>query len=415
MFKLNFNWKKVAEIDETGFPGFAGKTEPLSETPAEEVAEEGSTFKVPLTPILNIEAHPNADRLEIATVYGFQVIVKKDSHKVGDLMIYVPIDSLLPQNLENSLFPPDAKVKLTKHRVKQIRLRKIASQGMLISPEEIKAVFSFLPGDLERDYKEELQIKKYQPPAPKFQSSVSGGRKVRALENPSFHKYGGLNNIKWFPTLFKDDELVVIQEKIHGTNARAGKLPFVANTIWKKIKKMFGAVPAFEFCYGSNNVQLQERSGYTGFYGEDIYGKVFKSIDIESKLKDGETVFGEIYGAGIQKGYNYGLKEGEQKFILFDVKVLDYEGKQRWLSPDEVKVFALERGIHMVPEAYRGPFSLALAKELTKGDSILEPSQKIREGVVVKSLHNYSDERGNNKALKVISEVYLDGDQTDFH
>jgi RNA ligase (TIGR02306 family) len=329
-------------------------------------------------------------------------------------MIYIPIDSILPKNLEDHLFPEESKVKLHKSRVRQIRLRKIASQGMLITPEEIKAVFGFAPNDEERDYSKELQVKKYQPPAPKFQSSMGGGgRKVRALENPMFHQYNGLNNIKWFPTLFKDDEIVVIQEKIHGTNARAGKLPFVANTLWKKIKKALKLVPAFEFCYGSNRVQLQERSGYTGFYGEDVYGRVLKSTDAEAKIKDGETIFGEIYGEGIQKGYNYGLKD--QRFILFDVKVLDYEGKQRWLSPDEVKAFAQERGFDMVPEVYRGPFSMALAKELTKGDSILEPSQKVREGVVVKAMHNYSDDRGNNKALKVISEAYLDNaDNTDF-
>jgi len=45
----------------------------------------------------------------------------------------------------------------------------------------------------------------------------------------------------------------------------------------------------------------------------------------------------------------------------------------------------------------------------------LAPSQKVREGVVVKSLDNYSDERGSKKALKVISEAYLDADNTDFH
>src|SRR6185369_415963 len=122
-------------------------------------------------------------------------------------------------------------------------------------------------------------------PAPKFQSEMGapGGRKIKALENPLFHKYNGLDNIKWFPTLFKEGELVVMQEKIHGTNARAAKLPYVANTLWKKIKLFFRTLfkmPAqFEFCYGSNNVQLQERRGYTGFYGEDIYGKVFQSID----------------------------------------------------------------------------------------------------------------------------------------
>lgn len=383
--------------------------------------QSGSTYKVPLTKIIAIENHPNADRLDICTVYGFQVIVQRDKFKINDQVIYVPIDSILPQNLEDFLFPANAKVKLHKHRIKQIRLRKIASQGMLISPEDVKSVYGFFPNAVEDEYQELLNITKYEPPAPKFQSEMGapGSRKVKAMENPLFHKYNGLNNIKWFPTLFKDGDLVVMQEKIHGTNSRAAKLPYSANTLWKKIKLLFGKLlgkPAtFEFCYGSNNVQLQERKNFTDYYSEDIYGKVFQSIDMESKLKNGETVFGEIYGSGVQKDYSYDCAEGVNKFILFDVKVLNPDGTQKWLSPDEVIAFAKERGLDMVPEVYRGPFSMALAKEKTVGNSILAPGQKIREGVVVKAVEGYSDERGNNKALKVISEAYLDGDQTDFH
>jgi RNA ligase (TIGR02306 family) len=382
--------------------------------------KSGSTFKVPLTTIVGIEAHPNADRLEIATIYGFQVIIKKDSYRVGDEVLYIPIDSLLPKNLEDHLFPPDSKVKLTKSRVKQIRLRKIASQGMIVSPQDIQAVYDFTPATLESDYAADLQITKFEPPAPKFQSEMgAGGRKVKPLENPLFHKYNGLDNIKWFPTLFKEGELVVFQEKIHGTNARAARLPFSANTIKKKIKLWFMnllrlPIPS-EFCYGSNNVQLQDRSGYTGYYGEDVYGKVFKALNAADKLKDGETIFGEIYGAGIQKGYNYGCEEGVQKFVLFDVKILRDDGTQYWLSPDEVNEYAINRGFDVIPELYRGPFSMTLAKEMTMGDSVLAPTQKVREGLVVKAVEGYSDERGNNKALKVISEAYLDADNTDFH
>lgn len=414
MFKnIKLNWfKKAAKLQE-GIEEISAGTPEIQETPQD---DSGSMYKVALTKILAIEPHPNADRLEIATVYGFQVIVKKDSHKVGNLMIYIPIDSLLPQNLEDHIFPPDAKVKLTKHRVKQIRLRKIASQGMLISPEEIQAVYGFTPNEEEKDYKDVLMVKKYEPPAPKFQSTIGGGsRKVRALENPLFHKYLGLNNIKWFPTFFKEDEIVVMQEKVHGSSIRCAKLPYTPNTLWKKIKYKLGLAPKFEFCYGSNNVQLQERDNYTGFYGSDVYGKLLKKIEADKKIENGESIYGELYGDGVQKNYTYGCKEGEHKFVLFDVKVLDYEGNQRWLNPDEVRTFAQERGFDMVPEVYRGPFSLALAKELTKGDSILAPSQKIREGVVVKALHNYSDKRGDKRALKVISEDYLDNNNTDFH
>lgn len=201
--------------------------------------------------------------------------------------------------------------------------------------------------------------------------------------------------------------MVVFQEKIHGTNARAALMPYAANTIWKRILKFVGLAPTHEFCYGSNTVQLQNKPGHTGFYGEDIYGKVFAELKAEEKLKPGESIYGEIYGANTQKNYSYGLPN-ERRFLLFDVKILNADGTYRWLDPDEVQVYADQRGFKTVPELYRGPFvSLEFAKTYTVGPSMLTSSQPVREGIVVKAYKNY-DEYGNKRALKVISEAYLD-------
>src|SRR4051812_18105253 len=101
-----------------------------------------SEYKVPYTKILQITPHPKADRLSFATVYGFQVIVPKDKYSVGSEVIYVPIDSVLPQQVEHLLFPADAKIKLNKGRVRQIRIRGMASQGMIIDPQELSSLLS---------------------------------------------------------------------------------------------------------------------------------------------------------------------------------------------------------------------------------------------------------------------------------
>ena len=112
--------------------------------------------------------------------------------------------------------------------------------------------------------------------------------------------------------------------------------------------------------------------------------------------------------------YKYGCKSGEHKFVLFDVKIRNDDGTYEWLSPTDVHLFAIERGIPMVPILYVGQFDLAAAKELTKGDSVLAPEQKVREGVVVKAEIGYTQGNGK-KAMKIISEKYLSKDQTDFH
>ena len=377
-----------------------------------------STFKVPLTTIKEIKPHGNAEKLEVAVVYGFQVIVKKDQYIEGDPVFYIPIDSIIPQKLEDHLFPPDSKIKLDKRRVRQIRIRGLASQGMIVDADDIIDVYgeNLDISEIEKDYAEILDVTKYEPKVTVDNPGAPGSKKKRKpRENPSFHQYNGLDNIKWYPEKFKPEEIVVIQEKIHGTNARAALMPFVANTLWKKIKKLFGYAPEYEFCYGSNTVQLQNKPGHTGFYGEDVYGKVFKELDIESKLLPGQSIYGEIYGEGIQSGYSYGVK-GKHKFIVFDIKETMPDGTQRWLRPDEVALLCDSKGLQMVPEVYRGTYnSLEFVKQFSTGPSILDPNEKVREGVVVKAFNNY-DEYGNKRALKVISEVYLDNHKnTDNH
>lgn len=374
---------------------------------AEEETEEGSLHKVPYTKIVAVYPHNNAERLEVAEIYGFQVIVQKGRYKPGDSVIYIPIDSLLPQNLEDILFPPDSKIKLTRHRVRQIRIRGLASQGMVVDPESIKSIVNPEYFTDEQDLKKILGVKKYQPPQPGFSQTVGKGRnRNKKHEHPLFHKYNGVENIKWFPDLFKEGEQVVVQEKLHGSNCRLGILPFQDNTLLKKIKKFLKIAPAVEKVYGSNNVDITAASGYSGFYGSDVYGDCLHRLDAFSKLQVGEIVYGELIGPGIQKNYDYGLKE--HNFVVFDVKRLNPDGKSfTYLTPSEVEAFCKERGFEYVPVAYQGAFNKEMIYAVTKGASLYDPKTKVREGVVIKASENY-DVGGNKKALKWINEAYLD-------
>ena len=376
------------------------------------VAEDGSLFKVPLTTIVKVEPHPNADRLSIAFVYGFQVIVQKDKYNVGDKIVYVPVDSVLPSWLETKLFPEGSKITLKKSRVRQIRIRKIASQGMVINLEDIveKVNPEYLTS--EQDLSSILEIAKYEPEY----SGKTGPRlqtpRNKPKENPRFHKYGGIDNLKWYPTVFEGKE-VIIQEKLHGSNCRASYAKTVPNTLWKKVLKFFGRLPEFEYCWGSNNVQLQNRPGNVGYYGTDIYKEVLDKVNAFIKLSPGETIFGELIGPGVQKGYDYGL-EGHH-FVFFDVKVTKEDGSQEYLDPEQVEEYARERGFDFVPVLYRGVFNAALAKELSIGPSVYYPKEKVREGVVIKARTEYSN-ASSKKALKLISEEYLDDpSNTDNH
>jgi len=375
--------------------------------------EESTNFKVPVTVVRDVKPHPGADALDLCTVYGFQVIAKKGVFQKGSVVIYSPIDSILPSNIETKLFGVDSKVKLNKGRIRQIKLRGLISQGMLIEPSEVMdiiAEYAKAQGkkeitiEPEQDLAEILGITKYEP-GPKGLPQQPVIKRNKAYENSLFHKYSGCENIKWQPDFFEGEQ-VVVQEKLHGTNARYARLLNKPNTLWKKILNFFGLLPKEEFCYGSNNVQLQSKSYNGSFYEENVYEKMISLYSIKEKIPLGYTVFGEIIGPGIQDNYHYDIPQGRNKLIIFDVKYYNGE-KSKFLDPDEVRQFAIERGFDMVPELYRGPYDLEKARELAKGNSVYAPGQKVIEGVVIKALENYDDEYHGKRARKLINEDYL--------
>jgi RNA ligase (TIGR02306 family) len=261
------------------------------------------------------------------------------------------------------------------------------------------------------DCTKQLGITKFEPPVEL--SPRSGNPVSKKKKNPHFKEYGGLDNFKWYPDLFAEGEEVVITEKVHGTNFRAGYVPMHVDTLWKRIKKFFRVLPEFEFVFGSNKVQLQDRK-YKGYYEKEgagnVYEEAVENYGLRNKLDNGEVVYGEVYGSSVQKNYMYGCKEGERRFIVFDLMV-----NGEYVDTDTLIAWCEARKLPVVPLLYRGPFNAAKAKELTLGDSVLEPTQKVREGVVIKPTTETKCHMGR-KVLKLISDEYLlKDDNTDFH
>jgi RNA ligase (TIGR02306 family) len=380
------------------------------------------SFKVAYTKILEINPHPNPDvhSLVIATIYGFQVIVRKDTLNVGDLVLFAPVDSILPPDLEALMFPPESKMKLSNSRVRQVRIQKFPSQGLILNEKDVqtfltsKGYKNFLLEE-EKDYASVLGITKYEPEPPKEHTGLPITSKRRLAEHPHFHGYNGLDNIKWGDP-FELGELVSIQLKLHGTNARFGNLKKTPKTRWEKFLKFIKLLPEYETRYGSNKVDITAKNGAAGFYETDVYGTAFKKIDAAKKVKPNEVIYGEIIGEGIQKNYHYGHKTPH--FVLFDVKVFKNDGSHRWLLPREVRTYAKENGFEMVPELFYGAYNKDLTKTLVSGADPYFPAHKVREGIVIKSDQYYNDPMSSSskKARKVINPAYLDDtSNTDNH
>jgi RNA ligase (TIGR02306 family) len=255
------------------------------------------------------------------------------------------------------------------------------------------------------DLMELLGITKYEPPVKMVEMSV-GGRKFKYHQNPNFHVYYKFPNLKNVPDLFTEEDHVSITRKLHGTNARYGIVKKKKLSILDRIKKFFGNKwVEFDYVYGSHNVEKGSTS--QGFYSTDVWRTVAEEYDIQDKLWNyvkryftperlgsGIVIYGEIYGHGIQKNYEYGLTD--IRFAGFDVEINSV-----------YQPFFTERGIFKeldLPKVYllyTGPWNKEIQDMFVFGNFI-EATKVPHEGVVVKCL---SGER--HKVAKVINPDYL--------
>lgn len=77
--------------------------------------------------IASLSPIEGADRIEVAQVLGWKVVVKKGEFQVGDKVVYIEIDSKVPASNPYFAFLQDRK-----YKVKTIKLRGQISQGLVV-------------------------------------------------------------------------------------------------------------------------------------------------------------------------------------------------------------------------------------------------------------------------------------------
>lgn len=338
--------------------------------------------------IKNITKHPNADTLSIAEFEDllWACIIKNDEFKVGDLAIYIPVDSIVPESLIQKYNIGYLK---NGERVRAVKLRGSLSYGFIV-PNDLNAP---LGGDLAA----KLGVTKWEPPPVREPGVKTGGRLRK--QNSNFAKYTDIENINNYPNVFKDDELVIATEKIHGMSFRAGWVRKDPRNLWDRIKAIFAP---YEFIVGSHNCQLDYNS-------KSVFVETAKKLGLKEKTKHlkGYVFYGELYGKGVQKGMEYDLNDVDIRF--FDIKYED-----NYLDYAMMKDTVALLGFDSVPLIDAAPFDLARVKALATGESTLASHKK--EGVVIKPIKERYDHKCGRVILKVINPDYLlDKEMTDFH
>lgn len=322
-----------------------------------------------------------ADRIEVATIDGWQVVVKKGEFKKGDLVCYFEIDSVLPET-EWSEF-----MRERKFRVKTIKLRKQVSQGLIlplsILPEgkykeeddvtEILGVTKYDPYiEEEKKQKEKIiQDSKY----PKVLMKFKWFRKLILPKKqqkgfPSFISKTDETRVENIPHILKNKKHWVATEKIDGQSGTFFLKKQKGKHFWNKDKYDFGVC--------SRNLRLWNRDNSS-------YWSVATKYNIESVLKsrigdyDFIAIQGECVAPNVQ-GNKYKVTEPD----LYVFNVITPEGRMDSVS---AKKWCENSGLQFVPiitDHFILPDTIDELRKFAHGKSQLQDIN--REGIVFRSL-----------------------------
>jgi len=351
--------------------------------------------------INEIKPIEGADKIEQGVIGGWNCIIQKGQYKVDDLVAVATTDAVIPQHLSDDMNVTNYLRK--GGRVRTVKLRGVYSECLIIPIEKTGLFkYEFTEG---KDLMDIMYIYKYEPPAVQIQ--LSSGRKVKYYQNPNFGIYYKFPNLKNVKGMFNEEDEVEITRKLHGTNARYGIVKKKKISIWDKVKRFFGNEwIEYEYVYGSHNVE--KGSDSQGFYDTDVWRTVADKYKIREKLWDlfkqwkdyyeieeGIVIYGEIYGAGIQKNYDYGLQDIE--YAGFDVTI-----NGEYLSlPKSIDIHYNILNLPYVPILYAGEWSQEIQDSFVF-NNFIEGTKIPHEGIVIKAVDG-----NRHKVAKVINPDYL--------
>lgn len=383
----------------------------------------GTEIKRKLASIQRIEEVrdiENADAIQAYRVLGWWVVDKKDAHKVGDLVVYLSLDSWVPHELAPFLSKgqePRVYNGVKGERLRTIKLRGQVSQGLLLplipSPHDTLKEGSYLQvrrnanspfvvnvdnftvakyvelGDKVNlncnifveegeDVTEILGIQKWEAPIPaQLQGQAAGMFPTSLIPKTDQERiqncFGDIQKrAKRFTTekvwnaetqTLEEHPVVVSEDFKEPTYEVTMKLDGSSCTIFRWEGEL-------RVCSRNLELKINEENKDNTF--------VAMALKIGDKIPNGLAVQGEVMGPGVQ-GNREGFKE--HRFFVFDIFDIT---KHEYLAPGERRSICHMIGLEHVPlqgASWKAPDSVEEGLALAEGPSI---NHKIREGLVWK-------------------------------
>lgn len=346
--------------------------------------------------IKEINPIPNADNIEVATVMGWKVVVKKGEFKPGDLCVFIEIDSLVPKR-EWSKFLFDPSKENEYHRLRTVKLRKQISQGLALplfpvlddyigcmeNDDEIIYVndakkFKITPVKVGDDVTEYLGIKKYEKPV----TGNQGPNKIKTGNFPHFLRKTDEVRIQSNQELLEElkGKPYYITQKLDGTSATYYKFKGNFGVCSRNLElfnptKMSGSWKSFKLW-----LKYLFRKTPKYIPPQNLYWRMANKYNIKEWLPDGYAIQGEIVGPGIQ-----GNKLGLEKVELFIFNVWDIK-EQKYLGLYNSKV-NITPELNFVPCVEDNKqFNYTQEELLKMAEEQKYPNGSPSEGIVVRSI-----------------------------
>jgi len=341
--------------------------------------------------IIKLEPIIGADKIEKATILGWELVVKKGEFNINDLCIYIEIDSILPQTSEFEF------MRERKFRVKTIKLKGQISQGICFPLSIVYPYRDLKEGD---DLTDTIGVKKYDPQVIAENKLIEEQSKIYKNRLDKFFK-----RYNWYRKLLIKPSKLPFPSFISKTDEeRIQNLPNICqsekNTIFEVTEKLDGQSATFfllknpkkwqfwkKYIFGvcSRNLHLIKKDNSS-------YWSIAQQLDIENKLKTLHRSYlnvnliviqGEIIGPKIQNN-KYNIDRCD--FYAFNLK-LNVGSKKFNYTNAEMKTILFPLNIKTVPlidDQFILKDTISEIVQYSKGISILN-CNVLREGVVVRS------------------------------
>lgn len=383
--------------------------------------------------VKELRAHPNADKLYIATFFGNDTCVSIDT-QVGDIGVYFPCDLQLSLEfcIANHLCRklPDGTadtgyMEVDKRNITAIRLRGERSDGLYLPIKCFDYCYNddasayLKVGDIINEVNGHPICNKYIPRTRKQNntnsSNVSKTRKHKDPIAPLFKEHIDTAQLAYNLNAFKPGDLIEITRKLHGTSARIGYLPVLKGykrTLWDKITRKDGT-PIYQYDYinGTRRTIICDWDG--GFYGSNEFRKhAFEAI--KGKLHEGEEIFMELVGFtddgvpimgsvsnkktndkafikqyGDMTTFSYGcdptgVTAPKNDFYVYRMTLTTHDGYTVEYSPEYTRYRCEQMGVKFVPVEWRGYIPEHPACEnddtITAGEWIMNKAEQYYDG-----------------------------------